>query len=64
MSAPLFCVVVSDGTTETVWSSSPRSFTEAVKAAETCARCNPHKVWFAVSFVPGERHAVALGGVP
>ena len=62
MSAPLFCVVVSDGTTETVWSSSPRSFVEAVKAAETCARCKPHKVWSAVSYAPGERHAVVPEG--
>lgn len=57
--ATLFCVVVSDGTTETVWSSSPKSLGDAIKAAETCARCNPHKVWFAVTYEPTARHAVA-----
>ena len=55
----IFCVVVSDGESETVWSSSPKSLADAIRAAETCARCNPHKSWAAVSYTPSERHDVA-----
>ena len=60
--ATIFCVVVSDGDTETIWSSSPSTLADAIRAAETCARCNPHKTWSAVTYEPTTRHAVAAAG--
>ena len=60
--APLFCVLVTEAGVTKVWSSTDKSFEAAIQTAKTCATCNPHKTWFAVFYLPGERYAVATEG--
>jgi len=60
----IFAILVTDADgVARVWSCSPRSLEEAIRAAQTCAECNPDKAWAAVSYAPSERHDVA-GGAP
>ena len=45
-------LVADDDGASRVWSSAARSLEEAVKAAKTCAECNPDKTWSVIAYRP------------